>query len=353
MVFDANFDRQKMMYHPGEVAVWLREGRTRGPIYTEMELCSRCNCRCVFCGVDHLVNKTSDTIDADLAQKVIAGLHELGNRSIMFCGHGEPLLNPHAHEIIDFASQRMSTSVTTNGTCLTEGNLPLIDGLEWIRFSINAGTEECYAAVHGTAPEMFERVLTNIARTVERKRRRALDVVVGSQLVLIDENADTVVELARRMKDLGVDYFSVKPYSQHPLSENERTVDYARLRPLAEQLEALDSESFRVIYRQGSIAKVHARKPYAKCYGTHFLCFAAASGDLWECNVFVGDERFRIGNVRDQTVPEIWAGPRRQKVLHFIEHELDVDLCRDICRMDECNTYLWRLKHPWAHDNFI
>lgn len=69
--------------------------------------------------------------------------------------------------------------------------------------------------------------------------------------------------------------------------------------------------------------------------------------------MFAGDPRFLIGNVREQDLPDIWNGPRRKEVLDFINNEMDVQDCRDICRMDECNRYLWRLKHPWPHDNFI
>jgi radical SAM protein with 4Fe4S-binding SPASM domain len=101
------------------------------------------------------------------------------------------------------------------------------------------------------------------------------------------------------------------------------------------------------------MAKVGARKPYGKCCGTHFLCFVSANGDVWECNVFAGDPRFLIGNACQESLKDIWAGSRRKAVLAFIENEMSIAECRDICRMDECNKYLWRLRCPWPHDDFI
>jgi len=74
-MFDTNFDKQKLMYHPKELGYWLEQGVTKGPIYTEMELCRKCNCRCIFCGVDYLVNKTDDMIDTAPARKIIRDLH--------------------------------------------------------------------------------------------------------------------------------------------------------------------------------------------------------------------------------------------------------------------------------------
>lgn len=353
MTYDTNFDGQKLMFHPVEVAEWLRNGRTRGPVYTEMELCASCNCRCTFCGVDYLVNKSDNRIAAEDARCIIDGLHELGNRSIMFSGHGEPLLNPDAREIITYASSLMSTSLTTNGLALTESNLALIDGLEWIRFSINGGTPESYAQVQGVDAVMFERALEHIAAAASRKREKGLKVIVGTQLVLVPENAGSAIALAVRVKDLGVDYFSVKPYSQHPLSSQRPAPDYSRYADLEQQLSALQSDRFRVIYRAGSMQKVGREKTYGECFGTHFISFIDAGGDVWECNVFVGDSRFCCGNALRENLREIWSGKRRAEVLDFIAHDLHLAECRDVCRMDECNRYLWRLKHPLAHDDFI
>jgi len=200
---------------------------------------------------------------------------------------------------------------------------------------------------------MFGRVMANVGDAVERKRTLGLPVTIGAQLVLLEQNAAGVGDLARRFKEMGLDYFSVKPYSQHPLSENRQAVDYAKFAGLEDELRPLEDESFKVIYRAGSMAKAGRPKPYSECYGTHFLCFVSANGDVWECNVFAGDPRFLIGNVNEHELTAIWNSPRRKQVLDFIHNEMDVHDCRDICRMDECNRYLWRLKHPWPHDNFV
>ena len=352
-MFDPNFDRQKLMYHPVEVGRWLAEGRSRGPIYTELEVSNRCNCRCLFCGVDHQVNSSGEMMGLTLAREVITGLAELGNKSLMVCGHGEPLLNPEVVEIVRLAARRMSVSMTTNGVALTEAKLPLIDHLEWLRFSVNGGSPENYGLVHGTTAETFARVLTHIDAAVARKRTLQLPLTIGTQLVLLPENEGLVVELAQRLKALGVDYFSVKPYSQHPLSKNRQTVDYHQLLGLEQALRPLTDAHFKVIFRAQAMQRAGIAKSYRQCYGTHFLSFISANGDTWACNVFAGDPRFLTGNVAEQTLPEIWAGDRRREVLAFIENDLALTECRDLCRMDACNSYLWRLKTPWPHDNFI
>ncbi|NTV15393.1 MAG: radical SAM protein [Desulfobulbaceae bacterium] len=352
-MFDPDFDSQKLMFHPVRVAEWLAAGRTSGPLYTELELSNRCNCKCLFCGVDHQVNTSGEMMGLDLAGKVIAGLAELGNRSVMICGHGEPLLNPEVLAIVRLAAAQMSVSMTTNGVALNAAKLPLLDDLEWIRFSVNGGSPENYGLIHTTGPEIFARVLANIAAAVGRKREKNLPVTIGVQLVLLPENEGLVVDLARLVKELGVDYFSVKPYSQHPLSQNRRQVDYQRLLGLEEQLRPLDDSGFKVIFRGAAMRWVGLSKAYARCGGIHFISFISANGEVWECNVFAGDRRFSTGNVKDEGLAEIWAGARRRQVVAFVENELDLRQCRDLCRMEACNRYLWRLRQPRPHDNFI
>ncbi len=352
-MFDPDFDNQKLMYHPERVAEWLAVGCTTGPVYTELELSNRCNCKCIFCGVDHQVNVGGEIMGRDLAGKVIDGLAELGNRSVMICGHGEPLLNPDVVAIVRLAAARMSVSMTTNGVALTAAKLPLIDDLEWIRFSVNGVGPENYAMIHTTSTEVFARVMANIGAAVSRKVGQNLPVTIGTQLVLLPENEASVVDLAVRVKELGVDYFSVKPYSQHPLSKNRRQIEYQQLLRLEEQLRPLEDSGFKVIFRSAAMRRVGVVKAYGRCGGIHFISFISASGEVWACNVFAGDRRFSTGNVQEESLPEIWHGARRREVVAFVENDLDLNQCRDLCRMEACNRYLWRLGHPRAHDNFI
>ncbi len=53
------------------------------------------------------------------------------------------------------------------------------------------------------------------------------------------------------------------------------------------------------------------------------------------------------------TFKEIWEGEKRLKSVRYAEEELDTNQCRVNCRMDEINRYLWDLKYPSEHVNFI
>ena len=351
--YDTNFDRQRLMFHPAEVAHWLQHGTSRGPLYTEMTLTNACNCACIFCGVDFQVNQTGTRMDPEAALRILGELKELGNRAVMFCGDGEPLLHPDVARIVRYGAESMSASMTTNGLALCDANIGILDRLKWIRFSVNAGSPGTYAKVHRVDAAMFDHVLTNLSAGVRRKRDRQLDVVIGVQAVLLNENEKEMKMLAAAVRDIGVDYFSVKPYSRHPLCCHRLEADHTAIGRLAGELSALERGDFRIICREGSMEKIKKTKPYGRCYGSQFMCFLSANGDVWGCNSHVGDPRFLLGNALEQSLADIWNNSRRREVVQFIEEDLDLKECRDVCRMDECNRYLWRLKNPLAHDDFV
>ncbi len=64
-------------------------------------------------------------------------------------------------------------------------------------------------------------------------------------------------------------------------------------------------------------------------------------------------ERFYYGNINDESFETIWNGEKRKKSLEYVNKELDTSRCRVNCRMDKINKYLWNLKHPVDHVNFI
>ena len=74
---------------------------------------------------------------------------------------------------------------------------------------------------------------------------------------------------------------------------------------------------------------------------------------MWGCSAYLGDERFLYGNINESSFKEIWGGEKRKKSLEWVENKLDAGQCRVNCRMDEINRYLWDLKNPPEHVNFI
>lgn len=349
-------DGHKLLFHPERVAAW-RAGQDIYPLYMEISPSGTCNHRCVFCGLDFMgyVNRRLDTA---LLGERLAELGRLGLKSVMFAGEGEPFLHPDMAALTEKTkSSGIDVAFTTNGVLLgPKVSERVLSHTSWIKVSCNAGTPETYAAIHRTKPGHFPRVLKNLEAAVALCRRHGYACTLGMQILLLPENSGEIVTLARLARDIGLDYLVVKPYSQHPSSDTRRyeTVHYQGVEELADELAACSTDTFKVIARLRAMRKWDDKdKPYQRCQALPFWSYLDAGGNVWGCSVYLGDERFCLGNIAEQTFEAIWTGPKRKAFMAFVANELDPAGCRTGCRMDEINRYLWELSHPGPHVNFI
>ena len=246
----------------------------------------------------------------------------------------------------------MDVSITTNGVLfnpdLAESCLPY---LSWIRFSLDAARKETYMAVHGSNENGWFDVISNIKHAVAQRDRNKWTVTIGVQFLIIPENQDEILEAISLCKDLGVDYISFKPFSQHPMMIRKIEMDYASIR----KMELPETERPQIIFRDHTMEKLgEDDRMYQRCHGLPFWAYLAANGDLCACSAFLGNDAFVYGNLSELRFPEIWHSERRRGVMKRVA-EMNIDGCRDVCRLDEINRYLWALKHPEVipHVNFI
>ncbi len=350
-------DHHKLLFHVDRVSEWLKGERVY-PIYMEISPAGSCNHRCVFCGLDFMGYKPR-FLDADLLKTRLSEMGSLGLKSVMFAGEGEPFLHRRMVEILVHAKEQagIDVALTTNGVLMTpEVSERILGSTSWIKISIDAGTSQTYAAIHGTRPEDFTRLFRNIEQAVAIRTKQGTSCTLGAQLLLLPDNRHEVVSLAERCRDLGMDYLVVKPYSQHPQSLHRtfESVSYSECEDLAEQLDQVRTRSFNVIFRRKAMQKWDdGTRPYRCCLALPFWSYLDAGGNIWGCSVYLGDERFLYGNLAANTFEEIWQGQKRIDSLRWCMEKLDVSSCRIGCRMDEVNRYLWELKHPHPHVNFI
>ena len=352
-----SIDGHKLMYHVPRVSDWL-EGKPIYPIYVEISPAGACNHRCTFCAVDYIGYQTR-YLDRDILKRCLTDMGEHGVKSVMYAGEGEPLLYKHLPEIILHTKEvGIDVSITTNAVALTEKfareTLPAIT---WIKASVNGGTPDTYAKIHQTKAIDFERVFANLARAVEIKRENGYQTAIGIQCLLLPENSNEVAGLAGRAKSMGLDYLVLKPYSQHLMSETHmyEKVDYDEFKFLEEELDRFNGGGFNVVFRSRTMEKLkESQRHYTVCQATPFFwAYIMASGDVYGCSAYLEDERFCYGNINHSSFSEIWEGEKRMKSIDYVQHELDISECRKNCRMDEVNRYLWDIKNPKPHVNFI
>ncbi|HNR35259.1 MAG TPA: radical SAM/SPASM domain-containing protein [Candidatus Hydrogenedentes bacterium] len=349
-------DSHKMMYHAGRVGAWL-QGDNVYPIYIETSPSGACNHRCRFCGKDFMKYQRR-FLDWDMFRERLAEMGRLGVKSIMHAGEGEPLLHKHMAEIIQAGKAAgIDQALNTNGVLFTpEKAEAILPHAQWVRVSFDAGTRDTYAYLHRTQPGDFDTVIENLQQAAQMRRANGWACALGLQMILLPENRTEAVTLAGIARDIGMDYLAIKPYSQHPLSitDEYREVSYEQDLALAEELRRFNTPDFTVVFRAHAMRKWdEAARSYDRCYAMSFWTYIDAAGKVWGCCNYLGDERFLLGNLYENTFGEIWNGEQRRAVIAWVQNEMDAHQCRINCRMDEVNLYLWDLKHPPDHVNFI
>mgnify|MGYP000334573371 CR=1 FL=1 len=358
-----SIDSHKLSFHPKRVSQWIEADNDIDklkkiyPIYVEISAVGACNHRCTFCGVDY-IGYQNVRWETELLKERLTEMAELGIKSVMFAGEGEPLLHKDLDNIIEHnAKIGIDSSITTNFVMLNKKNVyKIFKNSSWVKISINAGTRETYAKVHRTKESDFDKVLDNMKLAVKTKNEHNLKCTLGAQMLLLPENKDEAIILAKTCKEIGLDYVVIKPYSQHLFSKTKqyKGIDYKPMLDLEKELEKLNDENFNVVFRSNTMKKLDSGHTYKKCYSTpYFWAHMMADGDLYGCSAYLKQSKFCYGNLKENSFQEVWESEKRLKSIQFVRDKLDIKGCRKNCRMDDVNGYLWRLKHPDGHDNFI
>ena len=349
-------DSHKLIYHVDRLNSWMN-GENIYPIYMEASPSGACNHRCIYCGLDFMGYKP-EFYDTQKFSKVLKELGGLGLKSIMYAGEGEPFLHKQFPLIIENTrAAGIDAAITTNAVLFKpEYADSILSNTQWIKVSINAGTAKTYSAIHKTCEDDFEKVINNMRHAAEVNKKNRYNCTLGMQMLLLTENKDEAVTLASIARDVGMEYLVIKPYSQHPQSITTKynSITYKDYYDLADELEKLNTPDFNVVFRINAMKEWDEnKKSYERCCALPFWSYIDSHGNVWGCSMYLRNDKFLYGNIFEQSFEVIWNGEKRKKSLLYTSTELDTSTCRVNCRMDKINSYLWNLKNPPAHINFI
>lgn len=348
-------DSHKLYWHLDRVHDWLEGGRI-APLYLDMGITQTCNVQCSYCYYAVTEHRTSAVIETPALIRFLNEAAEIGVKAVGFLGDGEPMLHPGVYDAVAAGKAAgLDMALATNGVLMKEERLAeLLASLTWIRFNISAATPATYSQVMGVDEPVFYRVLENIRKCVAIKRAGNLPVVIGIQMVLIPECFGDIVPFAAMGREMGVDYAVVKQCAERADNGGALTkADFEKCRDLLKEAESLSTDDYNVIIKWHKISTDGVRH-YDHCYGCEFLPQISGNGEMYCCGVWFGNPDFLIGNINHESFKEIVSGRRYAEVMQRVKTEIDVRSdCGPKCRQNEINEFLWRLKHPPEHVNFI
>ena len=352
-------DGHKLLWHPDRVNQWLN-GERIAPLHIDLGITTGCNIRCVYCyGV--LQGQTTGVKRFDMPKEAILRLlkdaKDIGVRSIAFIGEGENTLNNALYDALNYAKTiNLDVSLATNGVRIKKERVKdMLSSLVWLRFNISAATTDSFRKIHGVKGEIFHKVLDNIKLCVDKKTKYGLETAIGLQMVVMHENIIDIVPLAKLGKDLGVDYLVMKPCSDtYEGTIGSPVEEYLQIKDIFKEAESYSNDDYLVSVKWQKMSNL-GMKDYKVCHGTSFLIAISGNGGVFPCGHFFNfrQDEFLMGNIVETSLKDVVFSDRYWEVQKRVQ-SVDVNReCETNCRPHYINGFLWKLKNPPIHVNFV
>lgn len=191
----------------------LQEGENITPTHLQLIISDLCNQNCHFCAYrmdggfstelfwEGENRNPARFIPLEKAREILLDYRALGGKAVEFTGGGEPTAHKDHLEIIGYAqSLGLETGLVTNGVRLKDHDV--FRNLDWLRISLDAGTEETYERVRES--KAWKRVIDNLGVVSQFNKP-----LVGVGFVVTRENYHEIAEAALIVKESGISYMRV------------------------------------------------------------------------------------------------------------------------------------------------
>jgi len=295
------------------------------PFTVYIEQTKYCNFKCYYCmhathdnpdGTFYKAGHELSHMDFNFYKKLIHQLAELGIKRIVFSGLGEPLMNPYFSKFVKYAvdaniAERIE--VLTNGVLLTpEYTARLIAaGITNINISIQGINAVAYEKVCGAKLD-FDQFIKNLTYLYQHKKQAKIYIKTIDAVLKNDEEKKIFFDIFGKISDqIFVEHLVVMQQSMDNLHEI--------------------ADASRNLYGQNFDQN---RRICAQCF---YFLQAGCDGNVYPCSIPGLGKEFSIGNIKENTLFEIWNGEKRKKHLRtMLEMKKDtIEQCKN-CSCFNC-----------------
>ena len=319
-------DPRRYFEHIGDARGAVAEAE---PVCLYLETTNRCNLLCTTCPRTFEALEPPADMSWELFTHIVDQFPSIAR--VVLHGVGEPMMTPALPRMIRYLKHRGTYVLfNTNGTLLTrrKGQELIDSGLDELRVSIDAAEPEAFKLVRGR--DMFARIVRNVRafRAMQRElgveRPRVSLWLTGLKETVAQLN--DFVHLAHRI-DIAEIYLQRLVYfpegqglarSQSALfaggnDEEGRLVREAEA--LAREL-GISFNASGATDPATSLTPQNEARPWSLCRRPWSLMYFTAHGRAIPCCIapfsMRGYDSFTLGDATQQSLREIWNGPRYQ-----------------------------------------
>lgn len=319
------------------------EGKRIAPIYIRIKPTNYCNHKCYYCsyadnalGLRDSVNR-QDQIPWTKMQEIITDMKDMGVRAITFSGGGEPLVYPHIVEAMqEVLNAGIDLSVITNGQLLKDERAEVLREAKWVRISFDSANAETYAKVRQLPASAFDEVCNNISKFSGIKHS---DCELGINFVINHENAEQVFDMAKMVKDLGVNHIKYTARVTKDLFAYHEPFKKNAIDQIHRAKAELESEGFRIInkYEGDFDSALVFKRCYDKCYINRIFTVIAADSKVYFCHDKAYVKEGVVGDLTNMSFKELWFSD--ETVKRYQEFNAQKE-CSHHCVYDDRNELL-------------
>ncbi|MBK8974859.1 MAG: radical SAM protein [Planctomycetes bacterium] len=282
-----------------------------------VELVNACNFRCTFCPQTTLQRKQRP-MDFELATKVVRDLADMGHHyPIRVHLLGEPLLYKRFFDFVDMAHDHGQTVfLVTNGSRFDDRTLEGIyrTRLDQMAISLNTPERETYDAQRGT-DMTFDAYTAGIRRMIHEIARRGAPPKVWLKVLFDPERRDHPDEIARVNRVVREWMNVIREAKGQP------ELEAPQIERMVVTEEYKNNGTTIIPMCDGLDMQVTPYHNWGEGFegNQHFCSFPwrqlgiLVDGQATACCVDAEGE-IDLGNVREQSVEEIWNGPALQRI---------------------------------------
>ena len=314
------------------------------PICLYLETTNRCNLLCTTCPRTYEELEPPADMSWDLFTSIVDQVPGLA-RAVLH-GVGEPMLVKNLPRMVRYLKDRGTYVLfNTNGTLLTErkGRELIVAGLDELRVSLDAAEPRGFLAVRGK--DMFARIVRNVRAFTRLQRTEGIDrPLVSLWLTGLKETIDQLPAFVRLAHQSGVGEIHLQRLvfmrEGQGLARDASALFEQLDRDEATRLEEATNlaEGLGIRFNASgatepgtSLKRSVERQPWSLCRRPWSLMYFTAHGRAIPCCIapfsIRGYDGFTLGNATQQSLREIWNGPRYQDFRRALLSETPPPAC--------------------------
>ncbi len=317
-------------YGENFMSAQLIEKRPSIPINLNMMVTTSCTTNCHYC---YAKRRFKNELQTDEIIRLINECHEIGVVNLNITG-GDIFAMKDWKSILSKARKCGYNPFISTKTPLSESDVEYLGaiGVPEIQFSIDARDEQVLQDLIGVRAGYMDAV-ANMFAYCEKN-----DINLCIRTVLCNQNAEIpfISELYRFI----CQYACIKNWVLTPAFFSEHQVDYHRykasndkLAAVAKYIKGLDA-SFPIYLSKISTAGYRLKRcstvsDYVvrnqTCHANSYSMSVLASGDCSICEMLYDKEEYLIGNIREQSLSEIWNGKKALALYAPLQERISVE----------------------------